>query len=92
MKNYNLVFSGRFAGQGVIVTGGAGGIGGMIVHRWILIHIKKHGGLSFFKTPFAISHSPPVRFLSDGAKVAIVDLDPEVIRIKRKWTMTIVSN
>jgi len=41
--------SGRFAGQGVIVTGGAGGIGGMIVHR----------------------------FLSDGAKVAIVDLDPE---------------
>merc|ERR1712156_148190 len=38
--------SGRFAGQGVIVTGG---IGGMIVHR----------------------------FLSDGAKVAIVDLDPE---------------
>merc|ERR1712110_657334 len=41
--------SGRFAGQGVIVTGGAGGIGGMIVHR----------------------------FLSDGAKVAIIDLDPE---------------
>merc|ERR1712037_195143 len=41
--------SGRFAGLGVIVTGGAGGIGGMIVHR----------------------------FLSDGAKVAIVDLDPE---------------
>merc|ERR1712209_307182 len=43
------VTRGRFAGQVVIVTGGAGGIGGMIVHR----------------------------FLSDGAKVAIVDLDPE---------------
>jgi len=40
---------GRFQGQGVLVTGGAGGIGGMIVHR----------------------------FLSDGARVAIVDLDAE---------------
>ena len=32
---------GRFQGQGVLVTGGAGGIGGMIVHRWI--------GLSFME-------------------------------------------
>jgi NAD(P)-dependent dehydrogenase (short-subunit alcohol dehydrogenase family) len=27
--------AGRFLGQGVIVTGGAGGIGGMIVHRFL---------------------------------------------------------
>jgi len=38
---------GRFSGQVVIVTGGAGGIGGMTVHR----------------------------FLNDGAKVAVLDLN-----------------
>ena len=43
------VTRGRFTGQVVIVTGGAGGIGGAIVHR----------------------------FLSDGAKVAILDMNEE---------------
>ena len=35
----NCIPSGRFAGQGVIVTGGAGGIGGMIVHRLSTFYI-----------------------------------------------------
>merc|ERR1712037_564777 len=56
--------SGRFAGQGVIVTGGAGGIGGMIVHR----------------------------FLSDGAKVAIIDLDPERVAKKIKVVSQIAAD
>ena len=37
---FNTLFSsGRFSGQGVIVTGGAGGIGGMIVHRLLLYQV-----------------------------------------------------
>jgi len=46
--------NGRFADQVAIVTGGAGGIGGAIVHR----------------------------FLSDGAKVAIIDLNEEAAQLK----------
>ena len=79
---FNTLFSsGRFSGQGVIVTGGAGGIGGMIVHRLLLYQVifKKrrliyHGWL----VPPALTFLRNVRFLSDGAKVAIIDLDPEV--------------
>ena len=48
------VTRGRFTGQVVIVTGGAGGIGGAIVHR----------------------------FLSDGAKVAILDMNEEAAAAK----------
>ena len=61
------------------MTGGAGGIGGMIVHRLLLYHVilKKEIDLLWLVPP-ALTFLRNVRFLSDGAKVAIIDLDPEV--------------
>jgi len=53
-KLNSLQTNGRFKDQVAIVTGGAGGIGGAIVHR----------------------------FLSDGAKVAIIDLNEEAAEAK----------
>ena len=57
------------------MTGGAGGIGGMIVHRLstFLEFETFRANIHMISIP-----SSNARFLSDGAKVAIVDLDPEV--------------